>query len=39
MNYNQALSYIHSISWKESVPGLSPPRELQANIGNPEKSL
>ena len=39
MNYNEALSYIHSISWKGSVPGLSRTRELLAKIGNPEKSL
>jgi len=39
MNYNEALSYIHSICWKGSVPGLSRTRELLAKIGNPERKL
>ena len=28
MTVSEALSYIHSVSWKGSVPGLSRPREL-----------
>jgi len=39
MNYNEALSYIHSICWKGSVPGLSRTQELLAKIGNPERKL
>ncbi len=39
MNYSEALSYIHSVCWKGSVPGLSRTRELLRRIGNPEKQL
>ena len=39
MNYNEALSYIHSVCWKGSVPGLSRTTELLRRIGNPEKTL
>ena len=39
MNYSEALSYIHSVCWKGSVPGLSRTRELLQRIGNPEKEL
>lgn len=39
MNYNEALEYIHSVSWKGSVPGLSRITELLSRIGNPEKKL
>ena len=39
MNYSEALSYIHSVCWKGSVPGLSRTRELLQRIGNPEKKL
>ena len=39
MNYNEALTYIHSVCWKGSVPGLSRTQELLAQIGNPQQSL
>lgn len=39
MNYTQALEYIHSVSWKGSVPGLSRIKELLLRMGNPEKGL
>ena len=39
MNYEQALTYIHSICWKGSVPGLGRTQELLARMGNPEKKL
>ena len=39
MNYNEALTYIHSVCWKGSVPGLSRTQELLQRMGNPEKSL
>lgn len=39
MTLNDALSYIHSVSWKGSVPGLSRTRELLRRMGNPQKKL
>ena len=39
MNVSEALSYIHSVCWKGSIPGLSRTRELLAKMGNPEKKL
>lgn len=39
MTYQEALSYIHSISWKGSVPGLSRTRELLDRIGNLQNKL
>ena len=39
MNYDEALSYIHSVCWKGSVPGLGRTQELLRRMGNPEKSL
>ena len=39
MNYSEALSYIHSVCWKGSVPGLERTQELLKKLGNPEKSL
>lgn len=39
MTYPEALSYIHSVSWKGSVPGLSRTRELLARLGNPQEKL
>ena len=39
MNYSEALSYIHSINWQWSKPGLSRTQELLEKLGNPEKSL
>ncbi len=39
MTYTQAIEYIHSVSWRGSVPGLSRIEELCARMGNPEKDL
>jgi dihydrofolate synthase/folylpolyglutamate synthase len=39
MNVTEALAYIHSVSWKGSIPGLSRTQELLAKMGNPEKHL
>ena len=39
MTLDQALSYIHSVSWRGSVPGLSRTRELLAKMGDPQKKL
>lgn len=39
MTYQEALTYIHSVCWKGSVPGLSRTRELLARIGNPQDKL
>ncbi len=39
MTYEQALEYIHSVSWMGSRPGLSRTRELLARMGNPQDKL
>ncbi|MBQ8287316.1 MAG: bifunctional folylpolyglutamate synthase/dihydrofolate synthase [Clostridia bacterium] len=39
MTYAEALSYIHSISWKGSVPGLSRISELMNALGNVQNKL
>lgn len=39
MTYNEALNYIHSVSWKGSVPGLSRTQELLRRLGDPHKTL
>lgn len=39
MTYNEALNYIHSISWLGSRPGLSRTRELLNKLGNPQNDL
>lgn len=39
MTVQEALTYIHSVCWKGSVPGLERTRELLERMGNPEKSL
>lgn len=39
MNYQEALDYIHSVSWKGSRPGLSRITELCRRIGDPQKHL
>lgn len=39
MTYEEALQYIHAVSWKGSVPGLERITELMARLGNPEKRL
>lgn len=39
MNVNEALTYIHSVSWKGSIPGLSRTNELLKRLGDPQKQL
>ena len=39
MTYEEALQYIHSVSWKGSRPGLSRITALMARLGNPEREL
>ena len=39
MNYEEALEYIHSVSWKGSRPGLSRIAELCEKMGHPEDAL
>ncbi len=39
MTYKEAVDYIHSVTWKGSVPGLSRISELCGSIGNPQDSL
>jgi dihydrofolate synthase/folylpolyglutamate synthase len=39
MTYDEALSYIHSVTWRGSRLGLSRTRELLAQMGNPEEKL
>ena len=39
MTYDEAVSYIHSVSWRGSRPGLSRIRELCRLIGDPQDKL
>ncbi len=39
MTYTEAIEYIHSVSWRGSVPGLSRIRELCERMEHPEKGL
>ena len=39
MTYNEAIAYIHSISWRGSRPGLERIRVLCDLLGNPQDSL
>jgi len=39
MTYKEALAYIHSVSWKGSVPGLSRITELCHRLGDPQHGL
>ena len=39
MNYNEALEYIHAVSWNKSRLGLARIKELLCLMGNPEKDL
>lgn len=39
MTYEEALTFIHSVCWKGSLPGLGRTQELMARLGNPEKKL
>lgn len=39
MTPEEALSYIHSVCWKGSIPGLSRTQELLQKMGNPQDQL
>lgn len=39
MNYEEALEYIHHVSWTGVKPGLSRTFELLDRMGNPQKQL
>ncbi len=39
MNYNEALDYIHGISWTFCKPGLDRIRELTEKLGHPERGI
>lgn len=39
MTYDEALTYIHSVSWKGSRPGLERITELCHRLGDPQKKL
>ena len=39
MTLDAALSYIHSVAWQGSKPGLSRTRELLQKMGDPQKKL
>lgn len=39
MTVQEALTYIHSVCWKGSIPGLSRTTELLDRLGNPHKKL
>lgn len=39
MTYDEALSYIHAVSWRGSKPGLERITELMTRLGNPQDSL
>ena len=39
MTAEEAISYIHSVCWKGSIPGLGRTQELLKRMGNPEKEL
>ena len=39
MNYEEALSYIHSVNWTFCKPGLERIRTLCDALGNPQDSL
>lgn len=39
MTYREAIEYVHSVSWRGSVPGLSRITELCDRLGHPERAL
>lgn len=39
MSITETLSYIHSVSWLGTIPGLERERELLKRLGNPERAL
>ena len=39
MNINEALAFIHSVTWRGSIPGLTRTQELLSRMGNPQNNL
>ena len=39
MNIDEALDFIHSVSWKGTIPGLARVTELLARLGDPQDGL
>ena len=39
MNYEEAIEFIHSVSWKGSRPGLSRITELMKMLGDPQDDI
>ena len=39
MNYEEALQYIHSVTWRGTIPGLERELELLRRMGDPQKEL
>ena len=39
MTYQEALSFIHAVTWRGSRPGLSRITELLARLGHPEEAF
>ena len=39
MTIQEALTYLHDVSWRGSRPGLSRTRELLRRLGDPQKRL
>lgn len=39
MTIQEALEFIHSVSWKGSIPGLSRVEQLSKRLGNPQRGL
>ena len=39
MNMDEALKYIHGVSWLGTIPGLEREQELLSRIGNPHKGM
>ena len=39
MTPEEALTYIHSVCWKGSIPGLGRTQELLQKMGNPQNQL
>ena len=39
MNLDEALKYIHGVSWLGTIPGLEREQELLSRIGDPHKGM
>ena len=39
MNMEEALKYIHGVSWLGTIPGLEREQELLGRIGNPHRGM